>query len=151
MRAVSEIYGQSGSRVIGMSISALASENLGKDAAIESKTIASWKYRWELYQMAKEKFLSFDSVVTDGVLKQLDWYNDLQRNEKYQLKSGDVIIVDEAGMVGAQEWKTVLAAAEKFSAKVIAVGDNNQFKPISAGDCLRQFTNSFGGFSKVYS
>ncbi|MDR3179622.1 MAG: AAA family ATPase, partial [Holosporaceae bacterium] len=145
MRAVSDIYRNSGARVIGMSISALASENLGRDAEIESATIAAWSHRWRSYELAKESFLSFDSVVTDGILKQLDWYNDLQRNEQYQLKSGDVIIVDEAGMVGTKEWKTVLDAAEKFGAKVIAVGDDNQFKPISAGDCfrhcLRQITN----------
>lgn len=41
MKAVSDIYKEAGSRVIGMSTSALASENLGLDAEIESKTIAS--------------------------------------------------------------------------------------------------------------
>jgi len=141
MKAISEIYEQSGSRVIGMSLSAVASENLGKDAEIESATIASWSHRWRIYETAKEKFLSFDSVVTDGVLKQLDWYNDLQRYEQYQLKSGDVIIVDEAGMVGTKEWKIILDAAEKFNAKIISAGDDNQFKPISAGDCFRYFVN----------
>jgi len=141
MKAISEIYGQSGSRVIGMSLSAVASENLGKDAEIESATIASWSHRWRTYETAKEKFLSFNSVVTDGVLKQLDWYNDLQRYEQYQLKSGDTIIVDEAGMVGTKEWKVILDAAERFNAKIIAVGDDNQFKPISAGNCFRYFVN----------
>jgi hypothetical protein len=52
-----------------------------------------------------------------------------------------VIIVDEAGMVGTKEWKEVLDAAEKFGAKIIAVGDDNQFKAISSGDCFRQFIN----------
>ena len=131
MKAISEIYAQSGARVVGTSLSAVASENLGKDAEIESATIASWAYRWKIYESAKERFLSFDSVVTDGVLKQLDWYNDLQRYEQYQLKPGDVIIVDEAGMVGAREWYEILCAAEKFNAKVIAVGDDKQFKSIS--------------------
>ncbi len=111
MKAISEIYEQSGSRVIGMSLSAVASENLGKDAGIESATIASWAHRWRLYESAKEKFLSFDSVVTDGILKQLGWYSDLKRYESSQLKSGDVIIVDEAGMVGTQEWKAILNMA----------------------------------------
>lgn len=139
MRAISEIYAASGSRVIGMSLSAVASENLGKDACIESATIASWAHRWRVYETAQDKFLSFDSVVTDGVLKQLDWYNDLKRYEGSQLKSGDVIVVDEAGMVGTKDWNEVLSAAEKFGAKIIAVGDDNQFKAISSGDCFRQF------------
>lgn len=39
-------------------------------------------------------------------------------------------------MVGAKEWRTILKNAEKFGAKVIAVGDDCQFKPISSGDCF---------------
>lgn len=140
MRAVAEIYEKTGARVIGMSLSAVASENLGMDAKIESATIAKWAHQWRMYEDAKEKFLSFDSIVTEGVLKQFDWYKDLQMSEKFQLKEGDVIVVDEAGMVGAKEWNEILRTAEKFGAKVIAVGDDNQFKPISAGDCFRQFS-----------
>lgn len=139
MKAIAEIYKKSGARVIGMSLSAVASENLGKDAGVESATIASWEYKWGIHDRAKEKFLSFDSVVNDGLLKQLDWFNDLKRYEGSQLKAGDVIIVDEAGMVGAKEWHTILKNAEKFGVKVIAVGDDNQFKPISSGDCFKQF------------
>jgi nucleoside-triphosphatase THEP1 len=151
MKAVSDVYKNSGAWVVGMSISALASENLGKDAEIESATIAAWSHRWRSYELAKESFLSFDSVVTDGILKQLDWYNDLQGNVRYQLKSGDIIIVDEAGMVGTKEWKTILDAAEKFGAKVIAVGDDNQFKPISAGDCLRHFLRQVTNLDRAQS
>lgn len=139
MKAIAEIYKQSGARVIGMSLSALASENLGKDADIESATIASWEYKWGIYERAKEEFLSFNSVINEGLLKQLDWFNDLKRYENSQLKAGDIIIVDEASMVGAKEWKAILKNAEKFGAKVIAVGDDNQFKAISAGDCFRLF------------
>lgn len=45
MKAIAEIYKKSGARVIGMSLSAVASENLGKDAGIESATIAGWEYK----------------------------------------------------------------------------------------------------------
>jgi ABC-type multidrug transport system ATPase subunit len=44
MKAISEIYEQNGSKVIGMSLFAVASENLEKDAEIEIKTIASWSH-----------------------------------------------------------------------------------------------------------
>jgi hypothetical protein len=52
-----------------MSLSAVASENLGKDLGIESGTIASWSHKWRVYEIAREKFLSFNSIVTEGVLK----------------------------------------------------------------------------------
>lgn len=146
MKAVAEIYKKSGARVIGMSLSAVASENLEKDTDIESATIASWEYKWSIYERAREEFLSFNSIVTEGVFKQLDWFGDLKRYESSQLKAGDIIIVDEAGMVGTKEWKTILKNAQKFGAKVIAVGDDNQFKPISSGDCFKQFQKQNNAF-----
>lgn len=139
MQAVSEIYRRNGARVIGMSLSAVAAENLGREAGIDSGTIASWSHQWRVYEQAQEKFLSFNTIVAEGVLKQLDWYKDLRRTENSQLKKGDVIIVDEAGMVGAKEWKEIIEGAKKFGAKIIAIGDDNQFKPISAGDIFNQF------------
>jgi ATP-dependent exoDNAse (exonuclease V) alpha subunit len=145
MRAMAEIYQQSGARVIGMSLSAVASENLGNDAKIESKTIASWTHEWRIYNEAEKEFLSFESIVTESVLKQFEWYSNLQRYEASQLKSGDVILVDEAGMVGTSEWNEILAAAEKFGAKIIAVGDENQFSAISAGNCFEHFAKILDG------
>ena len=140
MASVAELYKERGNRIIGMSLSAVASENLGKDAGIESRTIASWTHCWRSYEIAKEKFLSFNEIIDSGLLKQIDWYKDLKRYENAQLKKGDVIIVDEAGMVGTKAWNEILNMAEKSGAKVIAVGDNNQFEAIDSGGCFRKFT-----------
>jgi ATP-dependent exoDNAse (exonuclease V) alpha subunit len=136
VRAISEIYEKNRARVVGMSLSAVAAENLGNDSGIESRTIASWTHEWRSYEIAQEKFLSFNSIVTDGILKQLDWYQDLKKYERSQLKSGDVIVIDESSMVGASDWREILNAANRFGAKIIAVGDNNQFKAIASGDCF---------------
>ncbi|MCR4623509.1 MAG: AAA family ATPase, partial [Alphaproteobacteria bacterium] len=77
-----------------------------------------------------------------GMLKQLDWYAQLKNFEKTDLKSSDVIIVDEAGMVGTHDWHDILEFSNKIGAKVIAIGDDNQIKPISSGDCFRAALNS---------
>ena len=150
MKAVAEIYKNQGSRVIGMSLSAVASENLGNDAKIESMTIAKWTHNWRSYEIAKEKFLSFNEIIDHGILKQVDWYNDLKRYEGSQLKKGDVIIVDEAGMVGTENWNEILKSAEKFGAKVIAVGDSNQFEAIASGDCFRKFIEIAKGKDQLF-
>ena len=150
MEAVAEIYKNQGSRVIGMSLSAVASENLGNDAKIESMTIAKWAHNWRSYEIAKEKFLSFNEIIDHGILKQVDWYNDLKRYEGSQLKKGDVIIVDEAGMVGTENWNEILKSAEKFGAKVIAVGDSNQFEAIASGDCFRKFIEIAKGKDQLF-
>ena len=116
IKAISEIYKDRGLRVIGMSLSSLASENLGKAAEIESNSIDYWIYHKWIGQSKKK------------------------------LSQGDVIIVDEAGMIGTEHWKKILTATSRFKLKLIIVGDSEQFKPISAGDCFRLFlgeTNYF--------
>lgn len=150
MKAVAEIYKDSGARVIGMSLSAVASENLGQEANIESGTIASWMHQRRLFEEAREKFLSFNEILSEGMLKQLDWYAQLKNFEKTDLKSSDVIIVDEAGMVGTHDWHDILEFSSKTGAKVIAVGDDNQIKPISSGDCFRAALNNLNDVGRLH-
>ena len=150
MKAVAEIYKDSGARVIGMSLSAVASENLGREANIESGTIASWMHQRRLFEEAREKFLSFNEILSEGMLKQLDWYAQLKNFEKTDLKSSDVIIVDEAGMVGTHDWHDILEFSSKTGAKVIAVGDDNQIKPISSGDCFRAALNNLNDVGRLH-
>ena len=138
LRAVSEVYKNAGLKVVGTSLAAMAADNLGKEAGISASTIHSLIYQWERYQTAQEKFLSFDSVMEEGVFKQLDWYQDLKRFEGTALTNNTVLIVDEAGMVGTRLWNELLAHVKHAGAKLIAVGDDNQFKAIEAGDFFRE-------------
>ncbi len=138
VKAVSEMYQQSGFTVIGTSLSALASQNLGREAGIKAKTIKSWLTCWNTYKDAQEKFLSFDRMVDKGVLEQFEWYQALKQLERYQLTPKTVLIIDEAGMVGTSQWHDLLAHAHRAGAKVIAVGDDHQFKAIEAGDFFRE-------------
>jgi ATP-dependent exoDNAse (exonuclease V) alpha subunit len=138
LKAVSDIYKEAGHRVIGTSLSAMAADNLGKEAHINSATLHSWIYQWERYLAAQDKFLSFDSVMEEGVFKQLDWYQDLKRFEGSVLTKDTVLIVDEAGMLGTRLWNELLVHVSRSGAKLIVVGDDNQFKAIEAGDFFRE-------------
>ncbi|MEI6627788.1 MAG: AAA family ATPase [Alphaproteobacteria bacterium] len=138
LKAVSEIYQASGHKVIGTSLSAMAAENLGQEAGIKAATLHSWLYKWDSYQASQEKFLSFNNVMEEGLFKQLQWYKDLQRYGRSQLTKDTVLIVDEAGMVGTRQWGELLTHVQKAGAKLIAVGDDNQFKAIEAGDFFRE-------------
>lgn len=137
LRAVSDLYKQAGFSVFGVSLSALASENLGVEADIKASTLHSLLYKLDTYKQAQERFLAFDAVMEEGLFKQRDWYKHLKRYEADQLTDKSVIIVDEAGMVGTKQWGNLLEHAKKAKAKIIAVGDDNQFKAIDAGDFLR--------------
>ena len=54
-----------------------------------------------------------------------------------QLTSRDVLVIDEAGMVGTRQLARVLEAADKAHAKVVLVGDPEQLQAIEAGGAFR--------------
>nr|WP_255647902.1 Ti-type conjugative transfer relaxase TraA [Ensifer sp. IC4062] len=60
------------------------------------------------------------------------------------LQRGDVLVVDEAGMVSSQQMARVLRAAEDAGAKVVLVGDAMQLQPIQAGAAFRAITERIG-------
>src|SRR5579872_4708240 len=49
------------------------------------------------------------------------------------LTSGDVLVIDEAGMVGTRQLERVLSHATEAGAKVVLVGDPQQLQAIEAG------------------
>ncbi|MBZ7925801.1 Ti-type conjugative transfer relaxase TraA [Ensifer adhaerens] len=61
-----------------------------------------------------------------------------------QLDRGDVLVIDEAGMIPSQQMASVLKAAEDAGAKVVIVGDAMQLQPIQAGAAFRAITERIG-------
>ncbi len=53
------------------------------------------------------------------------------------LDSRDVLVIDEAGMIGSRQMERLLSAAEKAGAKVVLVGDPEQLQAIEAGAAFR--------------
>ncbi|TAX70614.1 Ti-type conjugative transfer relaxase TraA [Rhizobium leguminosarum] len=60
------------------------------------------------------------------------------------LHRGDVVVVDEAGMVSSQQMARVLKLVEQAGAKVVLVGDAMQLQPIQAGAAFRAITERIG-------
>ncbi|ASP99786.1 Ti-type conjugative transfer relaxase TraA [Sinorhizobium meliloti] len=61
-----------------------------------------------------------------------------------QLQRGDVLVIDEAGMVSSQQMARVLKAVEDAGAKAVLVGDAMQLQPIEAGAAFRAITERIG-------
>lgn len=61
-----------------------------------------------------------------------------------RLNRGDVLVIDEAGMVSSQQMARVLKIAEEAEAKVVLVGDAMQLQPIQAGAAFRAITERIG-------
>jgi Ti-type conjugative transfer relaxase TraA len=60
------------------------------------------------------------------------------------LNRGDVLVIDEAGMVSSQQMARVLKIAEEAQAKIVLVGDAMQLQPIQAGAAFRAITERIG-------
>jgi Ti-type conjugative transfer relaxase TraA len=61
------------------------------------------------------------------------------------LTSRDVLVIDEAGMVGTRQMERVLSHAADVGAKVVLVGDPQQLQAIEAGAAFRAIHERHGG------
>ncbi|MFZ4602986.1 MAG: Ti-type conjugative transfer relaxase TraA [Caulobacterales bacterium] len=114
LAAVTKAYQASGHRVRGAALSAMVARDLGASAGIKTDTIASLT-------------------------------KDMGRRRPFDpLRAGDVLILDEAGMVGSRQMKTILSHAARVGAKVIMVGDSRQLQAIDAGGAFQSLVKRFG-------
>jgi hypothetical protein len=61
------------------------------------------------------------------------------------LTARDVLVIDEAGMVGTRQMERVLSHASEAGAKVVLVGDPQQLQAIEAGAAFRAIHERHGG------
>ncbi|WP_343764182.1 Ti-type conjugative transfer relaxase TraA [Sphingomonas molluscorum] len=61
-----------------------------------------------------------------------------------QLTRNDVLVVDEAGMIGTRQMERVLSHARDAGAKVVLVGDPEQLQAIEAGAAFRSISERHG-------
>ena len=61
------------------------------------------------------------------------------------LTTRDVLVIDEAGMVGTRQLERVLSHAAQAGAKVVLVGDPQQLQSIEAGAAFRSIHERHGG------
>jgi ATP-dependent exoDNAse (exonuclease V) alpha subunit len=60
------------------------------------------------------------------------------------LTSRDVLVIDEAGMIGSRQMERILGKAEAAGAKVVLAGDAEQLQAIEAGAAFRALTERHG-------
>ena len=64
--------------------------------------------------------------------------------DRDQLGPRDVLVVDEAGMIGTRQMERLLSAADQAGAKVVLVGDPEQLQAIEAGAAFRALSERHG-------
>jgi Ti-type conjugative transfer relaxase TraA len=66
------------------------------------------------------------------------------REGREQLGRRDVLVIDEAGMVGSRQLERIVSEASERGAKVVLVGDAEQLQPIEAGAAFRAIAERVG-------
>jgi len=66
------------------------------------------------------------------------------REGRERLGRRDVLVIDEAGMVGSRQLERFVSEAAEHGAKVVLVGDAEQLQPIEAGAAFRAIAERVG-------
>ncbi len=125
MQVVSDAYTRQGYRVRGAALSGIAAGGL-KESGINAGTLHALEMQIKAAENMKRQ-QSWHSLSP----KQQDFINNTL------LTKHDVLIIDEAGMVGARQLDRVMTLAQKAGAKVILCGDHEQLQSIEAGAAFR--------------
>ncbi|WP_327425337.1 relaxase domain-containing protein [Streptomyces sp. NBC_01707] len=120
MRLVARAMDASGGRLIPLAPSSRAAKVLGADLNRRAHTLHSW-----LHQRGR---------AADGK----------EVGKDFQLRRGDVVLVDEAGMAGTLLLDRILADAASVGAVVRLLGDPHQLAAVEAGGALRLIARAGG-------
>ena len=157
-----EAWEAQGYRVRGAALSGIAAESLQNDAGIQARTLHSLLHQLGTVEERETALAQVDSQLDalrleDGPLKGHRRGN--QREISYlatkrgnmaedlaavRLTDRDVIVIDEAGMVGSRQMQRLLSEAQAAGAKVVLVGDQEQLQAVDAGAAFRSIRDAHG-------
>ncbi|MFF8618814.1 MobF family relaxase [Streptomyces sp. NPDC015350] len=120
MRLVARAVDAAGGRLIPLAPSSRAAKVLGDDLDRRAHTLHSWLH--QRGRAAQGKTVGKD----------------------FQLRSGDVVLIDEAGMAGTLLLDEILADAAAAGAVVRLLGDPQQLAAVEAGGALRLIARAGG-------
>ncbi len=133
LKPVVDLHTQAGFNVVGLALAAEAARHLGNDAGIESYTIASFEQRWKNIEKIQEAL----RTNTLDLKTRFDLETNLKKLTQFDIQQNTLVIVDEAGMVGTESMRLIVKRVYEVGAKLLLIGDDRQFKAISAGDIFR--------------
>lgn len=135
LKAANQAWLDEGYRVRGAALSGIAAANL-QDSGISAQTLHSMEGQWRTAISIMEQ--------NDG--KPLS-PNQASFIKASLLTSKDILVIDEAGMVGTSQMQRILAEAERAGAKVVLVGDDQQLQSIEAGTAFKHIRETVGAVS----
>jgi conjugative relaxase-like TrwC/TraI family protein len=93
-------------------------------AALSARAAAELESGSGIYSTTMARFMDYDNLAA--------------------LRENDVVVVDEAGMVGTRDLHQLMVFASRGRATVVLCGDHRQLPEIQAGGALRALASRFG-------
>ncbi|MBF0393273.1 MAG: AAA family ATPase, partial [Alphaproteobacteria bacterium] len=140
MEVARRTFEADGRKVRGFATAAVAADNLEREAGIESTTIAGFLFNYRLAAEARATLADPTTSLHDRKSAR----RTLDRVTSQFAQAGEVLVIDEAGMVGTREMRDFLAHAHEAGAKVVLVGDHAQLSSVSAGQAFRLLRDTHG-------
>ncbi len=140
LKAVAQIYANEGYNVIGASFQGKAVEIMEQEIDIPCRTMDSYINSWAKFE---EKKAAVESGRMWGS-PYIHAFSRMKELEKNRFTSKDVILVDEANMIGGALWEPFLKEAASQGAKVLIIQDPAQIKSRDPGDFGRLFAERYG-------
>lgn len=126
--------------VIGLAPSAAAARVLATEAGAAAETCAQWVAQQRGEARRLERLIALQRkrqrrVEAGFTAADLDQAIDAARAEfdRWRMKPGELVIVDEAGMADTKTLDAIVAQARNSGAKVLLVGDTAQLGAVGAG------------------
>jgi conjugative relaxase-like TrwC/TraI family protein len=116
MRALAEAWSATGNRVIGLAVAQTAANVLASEAGIPASNISRW----------------------------LHLAGNRPDDPHLQMLPGDLVVVDEVGMVPTRQLDELRRQAQEAGAKIVGVGDPLQLGPVGAGGAARLVASDVG-------
>jgi hypothetical protein len=125
---------------MGTTFQGKAVDIMEQEVEIPCKTLDSFLHAWDKHQRQQD-------LVESGKLwgrPYLYAFSRMQALEQHRFTSNNVILVDEANMIGGHLWEPFLEEAASKGAKVLIIQDPAQIKSREPGDYGRLFAERFG-------
>ncbi|MFW5473141.1 MobF family relaxase [Knoellia sp. CPCC 206450] len=136
--------------VVGLAPSAAAADVLADAVGVPTENTSKWisenrslpEREARLREYAARLSNAYPSPATRQL--QLAARAELAAYRRWALRSGQLVIVDEASMAATKDLDHITAAATAAGAKVLLVGDWAQLSPVQAGGAFKLLVDSAG-------
>ena len=139
LRAVWERAHGAGS-VLGLAPSAAAAEVLAAELGIDAENTAKWLHEHRRRDERQAELAELEAVLRDPSrplpaqsVTEVRAREVREQLERWSLRPGQIVIVDEASLAGTFALEELASAARDAGAKLLLVGDPNQLSAVEAG------------------